>query len=744
MVALAMPTYLPSRIDAVTVYRHGAQITRVVTIADAATCGDVIRVGGLPLSLEERSVRVQLSGSGLVAADVRLGLDVGAEEPGLAPAESEALRGARRALAALVDRRRHIDAQRRRLSETIEVIRPAGKEGERPPPSPFRGRRAVVEFQREALEELDSASESLAVELRRAQEDLAELEARDREATSARQARSHEMRRTAEIRLERRPGAIGGRELRIEYTVPGARWAPAYTVTLDKGMSRATLALRAVVAQRTGEDWGRVRLTLSTADRQRWTELPELQSMRIGRRQPTPARRGWRPPPVGGEALYADYDRFARAHLGVQASASTIAVDTVADLDDEFDEVFALEEVAEASYDGYAAPEEAPIPQARGRREMHKERKKRSPAKPSAKAAFAGATRGAPSAPSMPPSMPPPGAMPMRSSLMASSVNSLTQAGGGGSMDTGAYALLRDEPEPVEAREDPSALLAYAELRMPDAAAAGRGKLVAVSRQERIRELIVVRESTLIETVIGELASARSAATVRGSLPPGHAFPASVEGFDYAYLAEGPVDVDADGEFHGIPLLARDGEVELGHVVVPRESTDVFRVVTLKNPLQAPLLAGPADVYVGGDYLLTCDLGLAPVGGELSLGLGVEQAIKVSRNASYAEESAGLIGGSLLLKHQISIEVDNRLDRAVAVEVRERVPSLEEGEDEIHLEVASATPRWEPYEPEEYTLRGGHRWRFEIAGGARQHLRAAYTVKISAKRELVGGNRREV
>lgn len=741
MVALAMPTYLPSRIDAVTVYRHGAQITRVVTIADAATCGDVIRVGGLPLSLEERSVRVQLSGSGLVAADVRLGLDVGVAEPGLAPAESEALRGARRTLALLVDRRRHIEAQRRRLSETIEVLRPAGKEGERPPPSPYRGRRAVVEFQREALEELDSAGESLAVELRRAQEDLAELEARDRAATSARQAKSHEMRRTAEIRLERRPGATGSRELRIEYTVPGARWAPAYTVTLDKGMSRATLALRAVVAQRTGEDWGRVKLTLSTADRQRWTELPELHSMRIGRRQPTPARRGWRPPPVGGEALYADYDRFARAHLGVQDSASASAVDMVADLDDEFDEVFALEEVAEASYDGYAPPAEAPVPQARGRRDMHKERKKRSPAKPSAKAVFGGATRGAPPAPSMPP---PPGAMPMRSSLMASSANSLVQAGGGGSMDTGAYGLLRDEPEPVEAREDPSALLAYAELRMPDAAAPGRGKLVAVSREERIRELIVVRESTLIETVIGEIETARSGATVRGSLPSGHAFPASVEGFDYSYLAEGPVDVDADGDFHGIPLLARDGEVELGHVVVPRESTDVFRVVTLKNPLQAPLLAGPADVYVGGDYLLTCDLGLAPIGGELSLGLGVEQAIKVSRNATYAEESAGLIGGSLLLKHQIAVEVNNRLDRAVAVEVRERVPSLAEGEDEIHLEVASAVPRWEPYEPEEYTLRGGHRWRFEIAGGARQHLRAAYTVKISAKRELVGGNRREV
>ncbi len=737
-----MPTLHASRIDAVTVFRHGAQITRVVAIADAATCGEVIRVGGLPLSLEERSIRVQVSGVGLVAADVRLGLDVAdGVDPSLAPAESEALREARHGLAGLLDRRRHLEVQRRRLRERIDVSRPEAKEGERPPPSPYRGRRAVVEFQREELAALDTASEALLVEIRSAQEALEELEARDREASGARQAKLHEMRRTVEIRLERRAGAIGSRELRIEYTVPGARWAPAYTVTLDWGMTRATPALRAVVAQRSGEDWTRVHLTLSTADRQRWTELPELQSMRIGRRQPTPARRGWRPPPVGAEALYADYDRHARVHLRAEV-ASVISVEaSFDDMDDESIE----EALAEPDFYGSAEAEEAPMPVSRARRS--ESRKKR--AKPSTPTST-GRSRGARGGRAMPsPSMPPPGAMLAGSAMMPRTPQSKSQvlAGGGGAMDTGAFAVFVDEPAPTETREDPSALLAYGELRMPAAEDSGRGKLVAVGRRERIREIVMMRasvtESTQITTILRAIDGARSAAQGHGALPPGHAFPTSVDGFDYAYLAEGPVDVDADGDFHGIPLLARDGAVELTHVVVPRESTDVFRVINLKNPLSAPLLAGPADVYVDGDYLLTCDLGLAPARGELRLGLGVVQGIKVSRNTTYDEESAGLIGGSLLLKHQISVEVNNRLERAVAVEVRERVPALKEGEDEITLEVGSATPRWERYEPEEYTLRGGYRWRFELAGGARQRLRAGYTAKISAKRELVGGNRRE-
>ena len=50
----------------------------------------------------------------------------------------------------------------------------------------------------------------------------------------------------------------------------------------------AELELRALVVQRTGEDWRGVELTLSTADPQSWAELPDLPSLKIGRRQPPP------------------------------------------------------------------------------------------------------------------------------------------------------------------------------------------------------------------------------------------------------------------------------------------------------------------------------------------------------------------------------------------------------------------------------------------------------------------------
>lgn len=97
-------------------------------------------------------------------------------------------------------------------------------------------------------------------------------------------------------------------ELELEYHVPGAGWVPVYQLRLDGRSGAGTLVLRACVAQRTGEDWSGVRLGLSTADLLRRADLPELRSLRIGRRQEAPADLSWREPPAGLADLFTGYD----------------------------------------------------------------------------------------------------------------------------------------------------------------------------------------------------------------------------------------------------------------------------------------------------------------------------------------------------------------------------------------------------------------------------------------------------
>jgi hypothetical protein len=122
--------------------------------------------------------------------------------------------------------------------------------------------------------------------------------------------------------------------------------------------------------------------------------------------------------------------------------------------------------------------------------------------------------------------------------------------------------------------------------------------------------------------------------------------------------------------------------------------------------------------------------------------------VKIARNSEFREEVGGMLRGALKLIHAITIDVENLSTRAIELEVRERVPVVREGDDDVEIVLGRVEPAWERWTPDaegprERRLRGGHRWRLSIPPAQKRTLRAGYEVKISGKHELVGGNRRE-
>jgi len=745
---------LTSRIDSVTVYRQGAMVCRTAIVLAAQPVPPQIKLVNLPLSLDDSSVRVRVEGEGgdlPVASDVRVALDLAVVEDDLPPPDDEALKQARRNLAEINERIAHLQVQRQRYENLQVFERPASKRGAPPMPSPVRARLALLDFRHRAIAALDERIHEAQAQHRRATRLKDDLEVRERAASRARQAKPHELRKAALIALRGHVTPTAPVRLIIEYMIPGARWAPSYAISLSKDMTQATVSVRASVAQSSGEDWQGVRLTLSTADAQRWTELPDLQVLRIGRRQPPVQRRGWRAPPAGASELYADYDRFLNSAAAPPQQARP-AKPSPRDAP-EAEESVALGRMAaslddDESSDGAMSTRSGSVrsPDMRKRESAPPANRPALPPAPSrpmpaSMARGPGGPQGAP--------MPPMAAAPMAMMSKAAPKggggvgSALFGAAGGGGMSegsSGSLAMLQEAEHEVAPEQ-----LAYGDLRMPSPQDGRRGSLIVSQRRERYLEVLWVREVTreidVVALIDGAVIQAQRAGS--GGPPPRHTLATSAGGFDYVYAADSVVDIPSDSAFHGIPLMARSATIELGYIVVPRESTDVFRHVKLKNPLDAPLLPGPADIYVGGDYLLSTDLRLAAPRGEVKIGLGVEQAIKVSRNTSYAEETAGLMGGSLALRHEVVVAVANRRDRPVNIDVLERLPTLREREDEIQLDVAAVDPPWTSYEPEEYALKGGHRWQIQVPPGQQKQLRVVYVIKISAKKELIGGNRRE-
>jgi len=311
------------------------------------------------------------------------------------------------------------------------------------------------------------------------------------------------------------------------------------------------------------------------------------------------------------------------------------------------------------------------------------------------------------------------------------------------SLDEGETQIRLPEPA-AESWELAGESLAFSRLRMRGAGDSSRGELVAIAQASVYVEAFGTRIKVDVGAAI-RVAFSRAAIDA-SALPKGYELAHTTDAYDYAYSAELPCDVASDGAFRSVTVADWDAKTTLRHVAVPREAQQVYRLLDIDSPLDAALLAGPLDVYEGSGedvtYRTTTRMPETPPRGRVEIGLGVEPAIKIARTTTFQEESAGLLGGSLALVHKVSVEIRNLLPRAATVEVRERVPIIRKDDTEVKIEVGSVDPAWENWDQEQ-SLTGGHVWKAAIEPGATRTLTARYTVKISAKHELVDGNRRE-
>lgn len=732
-----MPTVLPSRIEAVSVHRDGALITRIADLSGVeGAYPSLVRLGDLPLALDDGSVRAEVraeQGAPPQAVEVALSLSPPEADETRTPATDVALLAARHALALAEEEVARLETTLERLKELAPVARPQPAEGEPPAPAPVSERLELLAFRSaQARRVLGSLQEARAVRSD-AKRDLDREQARHERQTSDRQAREHELRKAATVRLH---GGDGGQAtLVIHYTVPGACWVPSYALRLEPTLDRAWLEVRAMVAQRSGEDWAGVRLTLCTAALQAWTELPELRALRIGRAQDSPTRRGFRAAPQGALALLGDYEAAFESHGAVALEPMPSQEPppepepSVGDIEVEITMALSMEDAELEDNARRRRGQGAP-------RTMHK--------------------RGPPPAPAAPP-MPAP-APPMRGAQMMSAKKGGIFAGLGASRAAASGSFEEEEqavdfdgwdeqtPDVVEpALAIGDALLDYGTLRLQGARASDRLRLTPASRQDLLLGPRAAADLARSERWLAQASRTRHKAMSVSEQPPParHVRVTSQDGFDFAWTADHTLNLPSDGAFHGVEVTRRDGPCRAHHICVPREGAEVFRQVRMDNPLQAPLLPGPMDVFVGESWRVTADVAATPVGGAMEVGLGVEQAIKVARNVRYREEVAGLLSPVQVLTTEVEVQVDNRLATPALVEVRERLPVVREGEDEIEIAEREVRPTWERWEQPESDLLGGRCWQVRLAPGERQTLQATWVVQIPKNHELVGGNRRE-
>ncbi|MEQ8961350.1 MAG: DUF4140 domain-containing protein, partial [Coleofasciculus sp. C2-GNP5-27] len=260
-------TQLASKIDKVKVYAAGATVSRIADLhLENGETPEQIEISGLPLALDDSSVRVQVEGNAnpVIPTDIRISLAVPSHpETPNSPAE-EQLHQAKAEVRRIQEMIALIDNEISVLKQLHVPNQPEAEPGKAPPPSPLAARLAIANFQDEQIRSRIQERRETQETLHEAQTHLDELLHKQELASTAQQVKPHELRKTVIISLSYPAQVtVSQQQLIVEYFVPGARWTPTYLCRLESSTNTAAIAVRAFLCQRTGEDWSGVRLELS-------------------------------------------------------------------------------------------------------------------------------------------------------------------------------------------------------------------------------------------------------------------------------------------------------------------------------------------------------------------------------------------------------------------------------------------------------------------------------------------------
>jgi uncharacterized protein (TIGR02231 family) len=270
-----------SRIDAVTVYRSSARVTRAARL-DLSAGPSRVLLGGLPEGLDDDSIRVEGKGS----ARARLHGVTVERVTGAGAADADA-RALEERLEGLEDEDRALEDAIRAARARVELVQSLRSTYSEERAKNLAVRPVSAKEWSELAGWVAREAAEAGAEVRRAEAERRGLARRVAQARADLQkvnAKRGQTTKTVAVEVEADKG--GALELTVSYVVPAAGWTPIWDARLLPEQSKMELSFLGSIWQRTGEDWQGVTLAVSTAQPGRGLFVPELSPLYLRRAEP--------------------------------------------------------------------------------------------------------------------------------------------------------------------------------------------------------------------------------------------------------------------------------------------------------------------------------------------------------------------------------------------------------------------------------------------------------------------------
>lgn len=276
-----------SRVDAVTVFPRGAEVSRVAKVKIEKGMHTVV-LSDVPADADPSSIRVEGTATGKLeigSVDSRR-LMVPSTDVIVAASERRRLEDE---IQILRDQRSSAEAQLQAAETQKTLINNLSQLPTRPAPSQGAERgedwsQILTTIATGSLEAQRNASDAL-VKMRALDRQIDDLEKKLAALAPAEEERT-------EVRVHLEALAPADADLVVRYQVPGASWSPLYDARLSTGDKTATPMLsfvrRAEIRQNSGEGWDNAALTLSTTRPNASAAIPALNTITVEFEQPPP------------------------------------------------------------------------------------------------------------------------------------------------------------------------------------------------------------------------------------------------------------------------------------------------------------------------------------------------------------------------------------------------------------------------------------------------------------------------
>ncbi len=263
--AADQPLLIPSTLKTVTVYRTGAEMSHSSSIQLASGPQDVI-IEGISNKIDINSIQINCP-----SAVTIMGVEF-SNNFLVSPEVSARIKLLQDSVEKVQKEVERVQVQVQTTMDLIEVLK-ANRE--------IKGQQnglSVAELMK-LMDYYKSKSAELQNELSFQKEKQKKLnQILNRLRSQVREEESRNTRNTGQLRLQLSIAAWGKYDFAISYITPNAWWSPYYDIRVENIKSPLKVVYKAKIAQTTGIDWKKVKLSLSTSVPNQWGNAPVLKS----------------------------------------------------------------------------------------------------------------------------------------------------------------------------------------------------------------------------------------------------------------------------------------------------------------------------------------------------------------------------------------------------------------------------------------------------------------------------------